>query len=611
MFYGKGKDIDVIRLKACNADVTGTFLRAGENLFTEARELLKTDKKAVLYTKDPRNGTCCRLERKRDVFPFLDGQKRELLVPANMNFYGCDLIEELPRLDLTLVDAYQAYVFTELNEYTFEIARLLRTARPERPLLFRDPRADWFFSPGSVTVIPGPAEADGASEEESEEAGVYRLTEEEKRFLEGRKCLLVTSVNRDLRPECGTRPYYDCQNVLNSLCWARKHRHYGSKNPGKTVFLIDLLITWGGFGDIIKTAHAYSIMAEERGWIPAVRVRGTQYTADPETNTWDLFFLQPGPITVKEALESDDVIDGAANGLFSDNDVFSFLWNPYFREAHQIRHPLRLREELEASYRGTELGQRILRGSVFGVVARGTDLAGDYGRMSRPAGVLKYVEELIGMTPDRQLFLATEDEEYFDWFRERFGDSMLCVPQKRVRVEDGDECLIRDLLAVPDEKKEEWGRTYLFILWCLSHCFALGYLIPNGSLEAAQRLSLGRSGKPIPMMNLFRSPFGLDEVLPLVRGTTGRVLVYGAGISAEAFLDLYSLSGKEVLIFDRKAETREVFLRNYRVLPPADVAKYAGERILVTPYWGREEITEMLIGFGFAEEDIVYFPPVN
>ncbi|MBQ1333647.1 MAG: hypothetical protein IIY36_12030, partial [Lachnospiraceae bacterium] len=295
----------MIRLKACDADEQGIFLNADETIFAEARKILKTDKKAVLYTKDPRNGTCFRLERVKDAFPVSDRRQIQQMVPANMNFYGCDLVEELPRLDMTLADAYQAYVFTELNEYTFEIARQLRAVRPGRPLLFRDPRAGWIFSPGSVAVIPGPTEAEGASEEESEEAGVYRFTEEEIRFLEGRKCLLVTAEPPALGPGAEQESHFDCRNVLSSLRWARQHRHYGPKNLGKTVFLIDLSITLGGFGDIIKAAHTYTILAEERGWIPVVRVRQTQYTADPETNAWDLYFRQPGPVTVDEALESE------------------------------------------------------------------------------------------------------------------------------------------------------------------------------------------------------------------------------------------------------------------------------------------------------------------
>lgn len=600
----------MIRLKACDADEQGIFLNADETIFAEARKILKTDKKAVLYTKDPRNGTCFRLERVKDAFPVSDRRQIQQMVPANMNFYGCDLVEELPRLDMTLADAYQAYVFTELNEYTFEIARLLRTARPGRPLLFRDPRADWFFSPGSVTVIPGPAEAEGASEEESEEAGVYRFTEEEIRFLEGRKCLLVTAEPPALGPGAEQESHFDCRNVLSSLCWARQHRHYGPKNPGKTVFLIDLRITLGGFGDIVKAAHTYTILAEERGWIPVVRVRQTQYTSDPETNAWDLYFRQPGPVTVDEALESEDVIDGTANGLFSEDGIFAFLWNPYFRKALLKRYPLRLREDLEASYRETELGQLLIRERVFGVVARGSDLTEGRGRVSDPAEILEHTEQLMEDAGIRHLFLATEDEEYFEWFRERFGSRMLCVPQKRVRLKEGEERLVRDLLAIPDEEKEAWGRTYLFILWCLSHCRLLGYLIPNGSLEAAERLSLGRRGEEIAMMDLFRSVSGLREVLKRVRGSNGPLLVYGAGLSARTFLMISPESGREILIFDRKAENGETYLEGRRVLPPAEAAKYAGGRILVTPYRGRESIAEMLKTFGYAEEDIVFFPPV-
>ena len=79
---------------------------------------------------------------------------------------------------------------------------------------------------------------------------------------------------------------------MMSLLWARKIEHLGEENPEDTILLLDYITGASGLMDIIKFTYDYVHIAEERGWVPVVKIDRlpNQYLQKPGDNVWDYFF---------------------------------------------------------------------------------------------------------------------------------------------------------------------------------------------------------------------------------------------------------------------------------------------------------------------------------
>ena len=71
------------------------------------------------------------------------------------NLYpGGELKKVLEQLDLSLLSAYDGYVFEEVEGYTFALTELILSLWPERPVWYRDSRAALFWGSEQVTILP-------------------------------------------------------------------------------------------------------------------------------------------------------------------------------------------------------------------------------------------------------------------------------------------------------------------------------------------------------------------------------------------------------------------------------------------------------------------------
>jgi hypothetical protein len=201
---------------------TGTIQMDKEKVFKEGREFF--------YSGNP---------REQDCIPVLDenGNCLFLLVYyANKtfdktkngdtldNYEDLDLRRDTEYLDYSLISECDNILFQELEEYTFEIAGLVKEVFPQKEVAFLDDNAELFFD--DITILDT----------------IY-----DTKMWKGR-WLFVSSRRKSrfgLYYDAVTL-FYNSLKVINSLLWCKRIDTYGDKNEDKTFYLID--VSGGGVG---------------------------------------------------------------------------------------------------------------------------------------------------------------------------------------------------------------------------------------------------------------------------------------------------------------------------------------------------------------------------
>ena len=454
------------------ADRLGEPFSFSRDLFLKARKsitdgyltdypVISSDGRTVFYLHVTKRNMLC------------ESSNTHLAFPAPDFYSGENLIKELDQLDLTLLSAFDGYVFDGLEEYTFALTELILSLWPERPVWFRDPRAAMFWEDEKVRILP----KNDDSELPQDRNLMNVLTRRTFHLCPGRRA--------------EKRHFFDSIQVMASLCWARKTRKLGEKNPEKTIFLIDVSAPSAGIGDLVKIVQAYAGVARERGWTPVAWLHNTQYSDDPGTDLWREWFAPLSDVTLEDALHSARVILGKENGTSVAGGTTDSAWNPYLE--YYLKGPtLRLSDELSRRYENS-FDVRPDENSL-GVVIRGSDLLA-YIHSGKRLVLDELIERVTMIRTEghfSKVFLATEEEESLAAFQSAMGEDLLFVEQKRIRGYKMGDPLIWKRLRPPRGERMAWGEKYLYILWCLSHCESLVYNVYCGAVEMALRLKEGR-----------------------------------------------------------------------------------------------------------------------
>ena len=403
--------------------------------------------------------------------------------------FGCiDLISDFDTLDLDIIKSNELFIFTQIEEYTYLIAKLIAEKFPQKKIVFLDKNALFFLGDSQIHVCDSIYDA----------------------ISMGGKHVIITSASR-LEQSCvpdALSKIYNSINMLYNLVWCRKVEHLGSLNPDKTILLLDYPTKTGGLGDIMRFTCTYLMIAEEKGWIPVVDLskKPNQYLLNETDNAWEYFFEPVSDISVAEARRSRNVISASTNGfelcewrgnlLQRKYDVFlnktcgkKIIFNQKVRLNCSIKNYIseNLPNELKDIHK-----------KVLGVIARGSDYrrvaSEKVGRTRYSASIesiAKRSEELIRRYGFDYIFLATEDEEYLQVMKCKFGDRLLYIDQNRVSYdyEKGEYCEVADILNM--ENGKEFGKKYLFILYCLSICDGLISSINCGASFIARNWNNG------------------------------------------------------------------------------------------------------------------------
>lgn len=395
-----------------------------------------------------------------------------------------------PNLDYELLDRGQVYIFFMLEEYTYQIARIVQARYPEKEIFFMDNRAKLFFE---------------------ETAYLHMISSIADIYNHYKACISKTILTIDSKKDFLNNPMrfiikrYRSLSVMTGLFWKRKMVSFGEKNPDKVFYVIKDVLGASGLGDMIRRAFLKIAMLEGKpgNLIPIIdfSVAGdnNQFTNGNGENAWTLFFEQVSDVPIEEVYESKNVIISSHKGW----DIF----NPYIYEQNcfmdrkvMFQKYLKIKNEvkqyIDSLYRETIPNPKA---RILGAIGRGTDYRSNKSIGTpdpmRAHAFLEEVKKALVQWNCEYVFLATEDEAVYQVFMESgLRDKILTVDQERINYEDKDN---KDLFLYEIKMRENKNGyqdivQYLGIIYILSKCSSLMSTCYCGAQECAIGMNNGK-----------------------------------------------------------------------------------------------------------------------
>jgi hypothetical protein len=261
-------------------------------------------------------------------------------------------------------------------------------------------------------------------------------------------------------------------------------KNYGDENKDKKFYIIGFPRDKDGLLFIILCNLSHIAYSLNKGCIPVVDLQNfdNQYL-DPgalhKDNSWEYFFDQPLRFTLNDIKKSKNII--LSNKLQMPNldyriDFYIFK-NPerllYFREIFQtyIKFNKTTADFISGEYNHVMAGKE----RVLGVLCRGTDYLlkkpAGHPRQPEPVEVIAKAKNIMVKRNCSYLYLATEDEDIYNLFKQNFGDRLLINSQKRYTA--GELYNLQYISQIQDRRNRDKylsGLEYLSSLNILSKC---------------------------------------------------------------------------------------------------------------------------------------------
>ena len=230
-----------------------------DKVFTTARDFFHRNKdirhhKVVVYDGG-RVAFCLGFQKNRPV-NWEDAEGDPMVQMHLSNYWEYSADDE--GLDWSYVDRFQLFVYSELEEYSYHTAVLIRRHNPAATIAFLDDNARFLFGEGDGVLVAG-------SEDELLVAHP------------GLKDLRTLRVHPEIRWDVQGVFANDVPSylVMTSLYWVRREFEYGPLNPDKTFYLIKQPVKENGL-----TAHRHQ--ADDPRPAPRPHPRGGPVRADRE-----------------------------------------------------------------------------------------------------------------------------------------------------------------------------------------------------------------------------------------------------------------------------------------------------------------------------------------
>lgn len=380
---------------------------------------------------------------------------------------------EDPDIDLTMLRRADFFLFDQMDEYSYAIAKIILSKLPEKHIWFTDPKAAFFFDRHqSVRIIS----EDDARELKEKNAGRVMTILEDRSFIINRKSIESMT--------------YNSQQIMNGLYWLTEKVSYGEENPDRTFILIKSHLGHEGIAGVLRYVlnKLEVIRSTGRDIEPVVDLgiygEINQFCRGTGEDVWNMFFEPVSDYTVRDVYNSKNVLlpfDGmkTKNPYLYEQDILSDY-------PGLIKKYLRFKKETQEYCE--EQMKRIIPADIeryVGVVGRGTDynmqLSGALTNyLMRPLTgeeILKKTEDLLHSGKYDGVFLATEDAHVFDIFmNSKIKDKIFYVEQDRISYnpQDTDHRFLADIYK---EKQNRDGYfenlRYLSIIYILSRASAL------------------------------------------------------------------------------------------------------------------------------------------
>lgn len=237
---------------------------------------------------------------------------------------------------------------------------------------------------------------------------------------------------------------------------------------------------------------SFTAYALAEGVIPVVDMKNypSQYHETDKLkkeNAWEYYFEQPCGLGLEDIQNSkfkkspsDIRFHGIYYGNF-DNPAAVKFWRSIYREFFRLN--AKTKEHVNEEYNKLiKPGTRVL-----GVLCRGTDYISHVGLPVQPK-VENIIKKCVGCLDDWNcdaLYLATEDVEILNEFKETFGDKLLAVSQMRYTPEASKDKFLAEIKFERENDAYLRGLEYLTVITILSRCNCLIAGRTSGSSAAA------------------------------------------------------------------------------------------------------------------------------
>ena len=459
------------------------YTTVGEDVFATARDFYQRNKdirqhKVVVFDEDGQVAYCLGFEKNKPVN--WEDPDAPMVQMHLSNYWEYSIDDD--GLDWSYVDRFQLFVYSELEEYSYHTARLIRRHNPEVTIAFTDPNAKFFFGEDEHLIIANSEEGLFEQHPELKDLRTLRIGSEIKWDVQG---VFTNNVSSFL--------------LMTSLYWIKREFYYGPLNPGKVFYLIKQPVKENGLTALINNivGTKQMIRAIRPDFIPVVDLGvandPNQFAGTSGEDVWAMFFEQISDYDLAEVYNSQHVILDQNSNLNLNPYMTEFTFSNKRAEL-KYGDDLKYNEAVRAHTDAT-LAEVFPADAerVLAVVVRGTDYVIPRTAKYVPLGITaeetleKAIEHVKEGNFDH-VYLCTEDESYLELFRNsELADKLIYVDQDRVdyRKEENDNKLLLEVFG--RDRSDPYKRTmdYIAVLEGLTRCQALLANVTCGAVTYA------------------------------------------------------------------------------------------------------------------------------
>lgn len=276
--------------------------------------------------------------------------------------------------------------------------------------------------------------------------------------------------------------------------WRERTENRGTENEDKTFYVVRRATSKVGLFSHVMTNIGEIRYAITNGYIPVIDMQNNANTYLEESeigcvNAWEYYFEQPCGCGLSDIAKSKNVILG--NGMITNRNYYptpEIVTNPallnewkewfgkYIHISGEVDKKL---GEVYAELFGQSLifneSNSTNRKKILGCLCRGTDYI-----LNKPKGhpvqplpeqAVEKAKELKEKNKCDVVYLATEDENYYEAFKDAFGDALRVTKSGRTVIKQGDN--INDVSYDRENDKYQKGLDYLINILLLANCDCL------------------------------------------------------------------------------------------------------------------------------------------
>lgn len=266
--------------------------------------------------------------------------------------------------------------------------------------------------------------------------------------------------------------------IMSFLFLFSDYKELGEENPDKNFFVMDAHYSNLGLFALFGKAECCARYAKSRGFVPVIRIlksSRSMYSDFSGDDIWGKFYNQPERYSMEEVMTSKHVC--FAPGFYN-GSIQNTLMNRMSGDI-KLTWPNGIYNERVTSYLAEKESRFLLYPEkTLGVLARGTDYVNthlpNHAIHASKEMICEKIDELLAVWEDLEyIYLASEDADYCEYFKERYGEKIYFTDQERFITKEGE--MLSALHRANSERSDGFrmGVEYILSVYLLSKCNSL------------------------------------------------------------------------------------------------------------------------------------------